>query len=131
MNDQEFNLMAKHFRKFFRRNGKLQHGGHHNKKSKVGEESKHEYGCFNCGEKNHFISNCPKPKNHKAFVGGVWSDDEDGEYEDKEARCLMAIESNEVQSNSNIFNSSLDLNELEKENEELINNYEEVTNYNN
>ncbi|GJZ43159.1 hypothetical protein Tco_0590414, partial [Tanacetum coccineum] len=51
---------------------------------------------MNCDNKNHFIGECPKPKKNKAFIGGAWSDSEDGNEPQKEAKCLMAIDSQEV-----------------------------------
>nr|GEV46936.1 hypothetical protein [Tanacetum cinerariifolium] len=39
---------------------------------------------------------CPKPKENKAFVDGDWSDNEDGDEPQKEATCLIAIDSQEI-----------------------------------
>ena len=130
MNNEEFNLMAKNFRKFFRRGGKFQRRNRlgnrtNDRRNKNGQGSKRDDGCFNCGEKDHFISDCPNPLHYKAFVGDVWSDDEDGNQANKEATCLMAIESHEVQHNPTTSKTSF-INELQEENEELLNNYEEV-----
>ncbi|GJS07305.1 putative reverse transcriptase domain-containing protein [Tanacetum coccineum] len=41
--------------------------------------SRKKRGCYNYGEEGHFIGECPKPKENKAFVGGCWSDKEDGD----------------------------------------------------
>ncbi|GJS27681.1 hypothetical protein Tco_0488301 [Tanacetum coccineum] len=38
---------------------------------------------------------CRKPKENKAFVGGAWSDTEDGDEPQNDATCLMAIKSQE------------------------------------
>ncbi|GKC34728.1 hypothetical protein Tco_1047112, partial [Tanacetum coccineum] len=46
-------------------------------KTKSGS-SKHERGCYNYGDKNNFINDCPKSKRNKAFIGGAWSNSEDG-----------------------------------------------------
>ncbi|GKA91439.1 hypothetical protein Tco_0813309 [Tanacetum coccineum] len=64
--DEDFNLMAWNFRKFFRKGNR---------------------------DKNHFISDTPHPKENKAFVGGAWSDSEDGDQLKNDATCLMAIDS--------------------------------------
>ncbi|GJY02684.1 UBN2 domain-containing protein [Tanacetum coccineum] len=37
-------------------------------KTKGGESSGRERGCYNCGNKNHFIGDCLKSKRNKAFV---------------------------------------------------------------
>ncbi|GKC29789.1 synaptobrevin, longin-like domain protein [Tanacetum coccineum] len=95
--DEEINLMAKNFRKIFRKGVKK-----HDKfdickeKTKGGESSRRERGCYNCGNKNHFIGDCPKPKRNKAFVGGSWSDNKDGSEPQNDATCLMAIDSQEI-----------------------------------
>ncbi|GKA76279.1 hypothetical protein Tco_0782740 [Tanacetum coccineum] len=41
--------------------------------------------------KGHFASECRKPKENKAFVGGAWSNSEDGDKPQNDATCLMAI----------------------------------------
>ncbi|GJT09753.1 zf-CCHC domain-containing protein [Tanacetum coccineum] len=64
-------------------------------KTKDGESSRRERGCYNCGNKNHFIGECPKPKKNKAFVGGACSDSEDGNESQNNATCLMTIDSQE------------------------------------
>ncbi|GJU57895.1 putative ribonuclease H-like domain-containing protein [Tanacetum coccineum] len=52
--------------------------------------------CFyNCGEEGHFIGECPKPKENKAFVGGAGSDSEDGNEPQNDTACLIAIDSQE------------------------------------
>ncbi|GJY24906.1 hypothetical protein Tco_0399632 [Tanacetum coccineum] len=76
--DEDFNLMAWNFRKFFR---------------KGVESLRQESMCYNFGDKNHFISDTPHPKENKAFVGGAWSDSEDGDQLKNDATCLMAIDS--------------------------------------
>nr|GEV60858.1 hypothetical protein [Tanacetum cinerariifolium] len=77
--DEEIKLMAKNFRNLFGKRVKV-----HDKfdicklKTKGGESSRRERGCYNCGNKNHLADKCPKPKN-KAFVGVTSSDSEDGD----------------------------------------------------
>ncbi|GKD75696.1 hypothetical protein Tco_1333978 [Tanacetum coccineum] len=76
--DEEINLMAKNFRKLFQKGVKK-----HNKfdickeKTNGGESSRRECGCYNCGNKNHFIGDFTKSIRNNAFVGGAWSDSED------------------------------------------------------
>ncbi|GJX84633.1 hypothetical protein Tco_0335407 [Tanacetum coccineum] len=47
-------------------------------------------------EIDHFTSECRKPNENKAFMGGAWSDSEDGDEQLNDATCLMAIDSQEV-----------------------------------
>ncbi|GKC86225.1 zf-CCHC domain-containing protein [Tanacetum coccineum] len=49
--------------------------------------------CYNADKKGHFINECPKPKENKAFFGRAWSDSEDGDEPQNDATCLMAIDS--------------------------------------
>ncbi|GJV34962.1 copia protein [Tanacetum coccineum] len=62
--------------------------------------------CFKCEDPNHFISDCPKQSynDQKAFVVGCWSDSEDGSK--KEENCLMALDNNEVLSDTPYYSSS-------------------------
>nr|GEX59065.1 zf-CCHC domain-containing protein/DUF4219 domain-containing protein/UBN2 domain-containing protein [Tanacetum cinerariifolium] len=90
--DEEINLMAKNFRKLSRKGVKV-----HDKfdickvKTKDGESSIRERGCYNCGNKNHLANNCPKP-NNKAFVKVTWSDSEDGDEPRNDEICLKEID---------------------------------------
>ncbi|GJZ88536.1 hypothetical protein Tco_0660318 [Tanacetum coccineum] len=68
----------------------------------------------------HFASECRKPKENKAFVGGAWSDSEDGDKQLNDATCLMAIDSQEVVSKPSSSNIDLNIIKLQKENEELL-----------
>ncbi|GJR21551.1 zf-CCHC domain-containing protein [Tanacetum coccineum] len=101
---EELNLIARNFRKFFLKDNKFGRdnrfgsGGNTFGKSRdygnKGEgSSRKERECYNLGDKGHFISECQKPKENKAFIGGAWSDSEDGDQPDKVATCLMAIDS--------------------------------------
>nr|GFB12703.1 hypothetical protein [Tanacetum cinerariifolium] len=76
------------------------------------EESK----AFNLMARNfygHFVSECKKPKENKAFIGGAWSDSEDGNKPQNDATCLMPIGSQEVQPNPSISNNDLDIVDLQ------------------
>ncbi|GJY95999.1 hypothetical protein Tco_0512360 [Tanacetum coccineum] len=43
-------------------------------RSKGVGSSRRERNCCGCGNKNHFVDDCRKAKEKKAFVGGAWSD---------------------------------------------------------
>ncbi|GJR87012.1 zf-CCHC domain-containing protein [Tanacetum coccineum] len=82
--DEEYAMAVRDFKKFFRRRGNFVLQPHDDKKTfrraKEEMKGKEERRCFNCGDPNHFISDCPKHSynDQKAFVGGCWSDsDED------------------------------------------------------
>nr|GEW97138.1 hypothetical protein [Tanacetum cinerariifolium] len=62
--------------------------------------------CFKCGDPNYFISDCPKHSfsDKKAFVVRCWSDSEDDSK--KEEICLMALDNNEVLSDTPYYSSS-------------------------
>ncbi|GJX39521.1 retrovirus-related pol polyprotein from transposon TNT 1-94 [Tanacetum coccineum] len=110
---EAFNLLArnfrKFFRKFFRKGNRFRHGnqfgnggnrfskGRGNSfEDKGGESSKKKGAFYNCGIEGHFASECRKPKENKAFIGGAWSDSEDGDEQLNDPTCLMAIDSQEV-----------------------------------
>ncbi|GKB97684.1 hypothetical protein Tco_0983821 [Tanacetum coccineum] len=76
--------------------------------NKGGENSKQKGAYCNYGIEGHFASDCRKPKENKAFVGGAWSDSEDGDEPHNDAACHMSIESQEVVSKPS--NSNYDLN---------------------
>ncbi|GJR92817.1 retrotransposon protein [Tanacetum coccineum] len=98
---EAFKLMARNFRK-------------------GGESSKQKGACYNYGIEGHFASECKKPKENKAFIGGAWSDNEDGNEHQNDATCLMAIDSQEVVSKPSSSNNTLNIIDLQNENEELI-----------
>ncbi|GKC57515.1 zf-CCHC domain-containing protein, partial [Tanacetum coccineum] len=63
--------------------------------NKGGESSKPKGACYNCGIEGHFSSECRKPKDNKAFIGGAWSDSEDDDEHENDATCLMVVDSQE------------------------------------
>nr|GFC61208.1 hypothetical protein [Tanacetum cinerariifolium] len=65
-------------------------------RNKGGEILKQKGACYNLRIEGHFSSECRKPKENKAFVGGAWSDSEYGDEPQNDATCLMAIESQEI-----------------------------------
>ncbi|GJS06211.1 hypothetical protein Tco_0363007 [Tanacetum coccineum] len=66
---EEINLMAKNFKRLLQKGVKK-----HDKfdickeKTKGCESSRHERGCYNYGNKNYFIGDCPKPRRNKGFI---------------------------------------------------------------
>ncbi|GJR20463.1 integrase, catalytic region, zinc finger, CCHC-type containing protein [Tanacetum coccineum] len=127
-----FNLIAKNFRNFFCKNNRFGSGnrfvnganrfrrGRGNSfGNKGGKSSRQKRGCYNYGE-GHFIGECPKPKENKAFVRGAWSNSEDGNEPQNNATCCMEINSQEVLSKPSSSYNDLEIIHLQKENEELI-----------
>ncbi|GJS53248.1 retrotransposon protein [Tanacetum coccineum] len=105
---EAFNLLARNFRKFFckgnwfGRENRIGNSGNRFGKgcdnsfgNKGGESSMPKGACYNCGIEGHFASECRKPKKNKAFVGGAWSNSEDGNKHQNDATCLMEIDSQE------------------------------------
>nr|GEW40118.1 hypothetical protein [Tanacetum cinerariifolium] len=124
-----FNLLARIFHKgnqFRHRNrfGNINNRfgkGHGNSfKDKGSEILKKKGACYNFRIDGHFSSECRKPKENKAFIGGAWSDSEDGDEHQNDATCLMAIDSQEVVSKPSSSNIDLNIIDLQKENEELL-----------
>nr|GEW35890.1 ribonuclease H-like domain-containing protein [Tanacetum cinerariifolium] len=59
-------------------------------------------------KEGHFIGECFEPKENKAFVGGAWSDSKEGDELQKDATCLMAIDSHEEYDSGHVvFGSNL------------------------
>ncbi|GJT97267.1 zf-CCHC domain-containing protein, partial [Tanacetum coccineum] len=116
--DEEYAMVVRNFKKFFRRKGKFVRQPREEKKSfrqRDEKKGKSDQKCFRCGDPNHLIGDCPKPsrnKDQKAFIGGSWSDSEnDAEDKTNDETCLMAQSSNEVTLNSSYYSdnaSSLD-----------------------
>ncbi|GJV17822.1 protein CHUP1, chloroplastic [Tanacetum coccineum] len=105
---EAFNLLDRYLCKFFSKGNRFGRGNQfgnsgnrfgkgcgNNFGNKGGESSKPKGFCYNCGIEGHFVSKCKKPKENKAFVGGAWSDSEDGDKQLNDATCLMAIDSQE------------------------------------
>nr|GEV73068.1 hypothetical protein [Tanacetum cinerariifolium] len=105
---EAFNLFAKNFCKFFHKGNRFERGnrfgnggnlfdkGRSNSfEDKGGESSEKKGACYNCRIEGHFSSECRKPKENKAFMGGAWSDSEDRDEHQNDVTCLMAIESQE------------------------------------
>ncbi|GKB17068.1 hypothetical protein Tco_0850991 [Tanacetum coccineum] len=101
-----FSLMARNFRKFFR------NGNWFGRNNRFGNGTNRIEG--------HIASECRKPKENKAFVGGAWSDSEDSDEHQNDATCIMAIDSQEVVSKPSSSNYDLNITDLQKENEELL-----------
>ncbi|GJR50602.1 zf-CCHC domain-containing protein [Tanacetum coccineum] len=103
-------MAVRDFKEFFRRRGKFVRQPHDDKKNfqKIKEDKKEkvDHWCFKCGDPNHFISDCPKHSytDQKAFVVRCWSDSEDDSK--KEKICLMALDNNEVLSDTHYYSSS-------------------------
>ncbi|GJV53766.1 zf-CCHC domain-containing protein [Tanacetum coccineum] len=106
-NDEEYAMVVRDFKKFFRRRGKFVRQPYDDKKKfrKVKEDKKEDRMCFKCGDLNHFICDCPKNSfgDQKAFVVESWSDS--GDDSKKEEICLMT-HSNEVLSDTLYYSSS-------------------------
>ncbi|GKE62882.1 retrovirus-related pol polyprotein from transposon TNT 1-94, partial [Tanacetum coccineum] len=85
-----YNLIARYFRKFFHKGNRFGRGNRFSNGAnrfgrgrinsfgnKGGESFRKRRGCYNFREEGHFISECLKPKENKAFVRRAWSDNED------------------------------------------------------
>ncbi|GJY92349.1 retrovirus-related pol polyprotein from transposon TNT 1-94 [Tanacetum coccineum] len=118
--NEEYVMAVRDFKKFFRRRGKFFHQPHYDKKNfrkiKEDKKEKEDRRCFKCRDPNHFISDCPKHSynDQKAFVVGCWSDSEEDFKKDE--ICLMALDNNEVLSDTPYYSSSsLDSESLQNE----------------
>ncbi|GKD11150.1 hypothetical protein Tco_1190835 [Tanacetum coccineum] len=100
--DEEYATAVRDFKKFFRRKGKFVRRF---RKVKEDKKEKDDRRCFKCGDLNYFISNCPKHSfnDEKAFVVGCWGDS--GDDCKKEEICLMALDNNEVLSDTPYYSS--------------------------
>ena len=106
--DEEYALVVRDFKKFFKRRGRFVRKPRDEKKSPlIAREDRYSEGekrCFGCGDSRHLVGDCPhqaKEKNQRAYVSGAWSDsDEDGKNE----TCLMAESSKEVRIETDLHN---------------------------
>ncbi|GJT25685.1 putative reverse transcriptase domain-containing protein [Tanacetum coccineum] len=98
--EEEFNSIVKNLWKLFKKGNRFKrencfgNGGDRfdrGHRSKAVGSSRGKRNCYGCGSKNHIVDDCLKAKMNKAFVGGAWSDSEDGDQMEKDAKCLMAI----------------------------------------
>ncbi|GJR19160.1 hypothetical protein Tco_0967687 [Tanacetum coccineum] len=123
-------MAVRDFKKFFKRQGRFVRQPHDERKSsqrnKDDKNGKIERKCFKCGDPNHLIGEYPKLSrnyNKKAFVGGSWSDSDEGEEEKtKDENYLMAKASNDVLSETEFFSDdqlSLDEKDLDSEYNQL------------
>ncbi|GJR12247.1 hypothetical protein Tco_0794899 [Tanacetum coccineum] len=86
--DEEYAMVVKEFKKFFKRRGRFARQPRGDRKtfqrSRNDGYDKIERKCFRCGDTNHFIgeySKPPKNTDQKAFFGGVCSDNGEDEVE--------------------------------------------------
>ncbi|GJS06883.1 putative reverse transcriptase domain-containing protein [Tanacetum coccineum] len=128
--DEEYAMAVRDFKKFFKRRGRFVRQPRNDKKtfqrSRDDKNGKSDRKCFRCGDPNHLIRECPKPpkdKNQRAFVGGSWSDSgKENDEKVKNETCLVAHASSEVYSESSYFsdeNSSIDDLALDNEYDKL------------
>ncbi|GJR94673.1 zf-CCHC domain-containing protein [Tanacetum coccineum] len=96
-NDEEYAMVVRNFKMFFRKKGKFLRQPREEKKSsrqRDEKKRKSDQKYFRCGDPNHLIGNCPKPsrnKDQKAFIGGSWRDSEnDAKDKTNDETCLMA-----------------------------------------
>ncbi|GJX54365.1 hypothetical protein Tco_0282734 [Tanacetum coccineum] len=75
---------------------RFRRGGENSFGNKGGESLMKKRACYNCEIECHFASEYRKPKENKAFIGGAWSDSEEGDEHQNDATCLMAIDSQGV-----------------------------------
>ncbi|GJS65264.1 hypothetical protein Tco_0679828 [Tanacetum coccineum] len=100
--DEEYAMVVRNLKKFFRRKGKFGRQPREEKKSfrqRDEKKGKSDRKYFRCGDPNHLIGDFPKPSHNKdqnAFIGGSWSDSENDADTKQQVTCLMAQSSNVV-----------------------------------
>ncbi|GJW44253.1 putative reverse transcriptase domain-containing protein [Tanacetum coccineum] len=127
--EEEFNSIVRNLWKLFKKGNRFERenrfGNSGDKfdrgrggRSKGVGSSRRERRCYGCGSKNHFVDDCLRAKVKKAFIGGAWSDSDDGDQIEKDATCLMAIGSQKVNLNPSHFDNNV--NELQNNYTELV-----------
>nr|GEV84088.1 retrovirus-related Pol polyprotein from transposon TNT 1-94 [Tanacetum cinerariifolium]GEW80795.1 retrovirus-related Pol polyprotein from transposon TNT 1-94 [Tanacetum cinerariifolium] len=102
--DEEYAMAVKEFKKFFKRRGRFIRQPRGDRKifqiSRNDSYGKSKKKCFRCGDLNHLIGECSKPpknNDHRAFIGGAWSDNGEDEVEKtKDETCLVAQAPDEI-----------------------------------
>ncbi|GJW44085.1 zf-CCHC domain-containing protein [Tanacetum coccineum] len=97
--DEEYAMAVRDFKKFFKRRGRFVRQPRNDKetfqRNRDGKNGKSKRKCFRCGDPNQLIGECPNPlrdKNHRAFVGGSWSDRNEEDAENiKDETCLIVV----------------------------------------
>nr|GFA02560.1 serine/threonine protein kinase SRPK1 [Tanacetum cinerariifolium] len=101
---QEYAMVVKEFKKFFKKRGRfvIQPRDERKslKRSRDDKNGKSERKCFRCGDSIHLIGECPKSSrnnNQRAFIREALSDSgEDEEEKNKDETCLIAQASNNI-----------------------------------
>nr|GEV37297.1 retrovirus-related Pol polyprotein from transposon TNT 1-94 [Tanacetum cinerariifolium] len=102
--DEEYDMAARDFKKFFKRRDRFVRQPQDDKKtfqrSRDDKNGINDRKFFRCGDPNHLIRECSKPskdENQRAFVGGSLSDSiEKDDEKAKDKMCLVAQASNEI-----------------------------------
>ncbi|GJZ28002.1 hypothetical protein Tco_0572649 [Tanacetum coccineum] len=92
---EAFNLMARNFRKFFRKDNRF------GRKNRFGYRAN----MFGRGYGNNFRNKGGESSRQR----GAWSDSKDGDEPQDDATCLMAFDSQEVQPKPSTYNNNIDL----------------------
>ncbi|GJZ79275.1 retrovirus-related pol polyprotein from transposon TNT 1-94 [Tanacetum coccineum] len=107
---EAFNLIASNFSKFFCKSNQFgRRNRFGNRRNRFGKDCE-----------SHFVGECRKPKENKAFIRGAWSDSEDDDEHQNDTTCIMAIDSQEIVSKPSSSNHDLKIIDLQKENEKLL-----------
>jgi len=94
--DEELACMVRNFKRVFRRSGKfVRPPQNDSRKAPSDVKKKVTRKCFNCGDPSHLVNECTKKRNERAYVSGAW-EDEEGEEEEAQEKCFMAIDQPET-----------------------------------